>query len=70
MHAKYKDMHESRMMDDVAVMLSLVARSIIHLVNNPVIGKYSSIFNNAMRLFICGGWVYYYYYYTVPIFLK
>jgi len=58
MHAKYRDMHESRMMDDVADMRSLVAMSIIHLVMNPVIGKYSRIFNNGMRsvLFICWQW--------------
>ena len=50
MHAKYNEMHEFRMMEDVAVMLSFVATSIIHLMKNPVIGKYSSVFNNAVRV--------------------
>jgi hypothetical protein len=37
-------------MEDVAGMLSFVATSIIHLMKNPVIGKYSSVFNNAVRV--------------------
>lgn len=48
-YAKYNIMHESWMMEEVAVMLLLVAASIINLIEKPTAGKYSNVFNNAMR---------------------
>jgi hypothetical protein len=50
MHAKYNEMHESRMMEEAAVMLSFVATSMIHLTKKPATGKYSSVFNSTGRL--------------------
>jgi hypothetical protein len=47
MHAKYKAMHESRMMVETAVRLLLVATSIINLMKNPVTGKYLSVAKTA-----------------------
>jgi hypothetical protein len=64
MHAKYRDMHESRTMEEAAVMLSFVATSINHLMKKPVTGKYSSVFKSAERFGFMGGC-----YYTDWIFL-
>ena len=50
MHTKYNVMHESRMMEETALMLSLVAASIINLMINPAPGKYSNVCNNAVRM--------------------
>ena len=46
MHTKYNVMHESWMMEEIALMLSLVATSIIHLMINPASGKYFNVDNN------------------------
>ena len=56
-YAKYSMMHESWMMEEVAVMLLLVAASIINLIENPAARKYSNGFNNARRLFIAFLWL-------------
>jgi hypothetical protein len=48
MHAKYNAMHVSRMMVETAVMLLLVATSIINLMKNPVTGKYLSVAKTAV----------------------
>jgi len=45
------------MMEEVAVMLLLVAASIINLIENPAARKYSNGFNNARRLFIAFLWL-------------
>jgi len=49
MHTKYSTMHESWMMEEIALMLSLVATSIIHLMINPASGKYFKVDSNEAR---------------------
>jgi len=49
-HAKYNTMHEFMMMEEVAVMLLLVAESMMSLIKNPAIGKNNKVFNMSCNL--------------------
>ncbi len=50
MQPKYNNMHESWMMEETAVMLSLDAMSITNFTLYPVIGKYCNVFSTAGRM--------------------
>jgi len=43
-------MHEFMMMEEVAVMLLLVAESTTSLIKNPAIGKNNKVFNMSCNL--------------------